>query len=152
MTLDTISDGSDAHHFSSGIIECAQFLRDYNNWRRGDDDNEFHDMPHPKEIGINIDFAIKALDALSGHDHLMVIAAFRYCLGRSTYIVGECAAWIIKTWPLLNEQTKTIIKRELEEQFELDDRARAEQREYKTLGLDCDRREWERVRKLWRSE
>lgn len=146
MILDTISDSSDAHLLPSGIIECAEFLRDYNNWRRGD---ELLSMPEPKEIGINIDFAIKALDALSGHDHLMVIAAFRYCLGRSTYIVGECAAWIIKTWPLLNEQTRTIIQRELEEQFELDDHARAKQREFKPLGWDCDRREWERVRKLW---
>lgn len=146
MILDTIFDGSDAHLLPSGIIECAEFLSHFNQWRRGDESLE---MPEPKEIGMNIDFAVEVMNAMAGHDHLMVIAAFRYCLGRSTYIVGECAAWLIKTWPLLNEQTKTIIQRELEEQFELDDIARAEQREYKPLGWDCDRREWERVRKLW---
>lgn len=129
-------------------MECAAFLREFNQWRLGDSDLEC-DMPDPKEIGMHIDFAIAVMDALSGHDHLMVIAAFRYCLGRKTYIVGECAAWLIKTWPLLNEQTRTIIQRDLEEQFELDDRARAEQREYKPLGWDCDRKEWERVRRLW---
>ena len=128
------------------IQECADYLRRYNEWRRGDDTIKICDQ---RELGLNIEFAIAVMDAIAGHDHLMVIAAFRYCLGRMTYIVSECAAWLIKTWPLLNEQTKTIIKRELEEQFELDDRARAEQREYKTLGWDCDRREWERVRKLW---
>lgn len=136
MILDTICDGSDAHILPSGIIECAEFLSHFNQWRRGDESLE---MPEPKEIGMNIDFAVEVMNAMAGHDHLMVIAAFRYCLGRSTYIVGECAAWLIKTWPLLNKQTQIIIQRELEEQFELDDHARAKQREFKPLGLDCDR-------------
>lgn len=29
---------------------------------------------------------------------LMVVAAHRYCLGRQTYIVGACIAWLTKNW------------------------------------------------------
>lgn len=134
----------------SGISECADYLRKYNEWRRGDpEDNMEVEMPHPSELGLHLDFAVEVMESLSGHDHLMVIAAFRYCLGRQTYIVGECARWLINTWPLLSDPTKAIIKRDLEEQFKLDDDARAQGRDYKPLGWDCDRAEWARVRKLW---
>ena len=36
-----------------------------------------------------------------GRDGLMAIAAFRYCLGRQTYIVGDCAEWLCEQWPSL---------------------------------------------------
>ena len=137
----------------SGISECAEHLRKYNEWRRGDpEDNREVEMPHPRELGLNIDFAVAVLDAMSGHDHLMVISAFRYCLGRMTYIVGDCADWLIKIWPYLSKETQNIIRRDLEEQFTLDDDARATGRDYKPLGWDCDRAEWSRVRKLWGKE
>ena len=41
-----------------------------------------------------------------GFNQLMVIAAFRYCVGRQTYIVGACADWLIEVWPLLSDNTK----------------------------------------------
>ncbi len=129
-----------------GISECADYLRRNNAWRRGDDGIEAAD---PRELGLNIDFAIEVMDAIAGHDHLMVIAATRYCLGRMTYIVGECASWLIKTWPLLSQQTQNIIKRDIEEAFARDDEDREAGRDYKALGWDCDRAEWARVRKLW---
>ena len=88
-------------------------------------------------------------EKLYGRDHLMVIAAVRYCIGRMTYIVGDCADWIIANWNEWPKNTQEIIKRDLEEAFELDDRARSEGRDYKKLGWDCDRNEWERVRSLW---
>jgi len=81
----------------------------------------------------------------------MVTAAFRYCCGRMTYIVSDCADWLIEQWPELSENTKSVIHRDLEEAFARDDADRARGSDYKTLGQDCDRAEWERVRKLWTS-
>jgi hypothetical protein len=132
-----------------GISECADYMRRHNAWRRGDDSIEASD---PRELGLNIDFAVAVLDAMSGHDHLMVIAAFRYCLGRMTYIVGDCASWLIKIWPYLSKETQNIIKRDLEEAFTRDDEDREAGRDYKALGHDCDRAEWSRVRKLWENK
>ena len=129
-----------------GISECADYLRRHNAWRRGDDRIEASD---PRELGLNIDFAVAVLGAMSSHDHLMAIAAFRYCLGRMTYIVGDCASWLIKIWPYLSKETQNIIKRDLEEAFTRDDEDRESGRDCKALGHDCDRAEWERVRKLW---
>lgn len=80
----------------------------------------------------------------------MVIAGFRYCLGRRTYIVGNCADWLIEQWPNFEENTKDVIKRELEEKFSRDDTARSRNDDYLPLGDDCDRAEWERVRGLWK--
>lgn len=84
-----------------------------------------------------------------GRDDLMAIAAFRYCLGRSTYIVGDCADWLIAQWPNIAERAKNVIRRDLEDAFLADDKARADGIDYKPLGWDCDRAQWERVRALW---
>ena len=61
---------------------------------------------------------MKDLDNVWGRDQIMVIAAVRYCMGRSTYIVGDCAEWLIVQWPHFNEHTKAIIQRDLEEEFD----------------------------------
>ena len=92
-----------------------------------------------------------------GRDNLMVIAAMRYCLGRSSYIVSHCVDWLIWLWPQLDEKTKETIQRAIDDGFKRDDGARDR---YKTLpkplrlrhyalGMDMDRAEWERVRALW---
>lgn len=86
---------------------------------------------------------------VTSHDHLMVIAATRYCLGRMTYIVSDCEQWLIELWPSLPEYTRNIIKRDIEEAFKRDDEDREAGRDYKALGHDCDRKSWERVRSLW---
>lgn len=87
-----------------------------------------------------------------GRDNLMVIAAIRYCLGRMTYIVSDCADWIIENWNDWPESVRKIIQRDIDEAFVTDDEARNDRREYLPLGMDCDRQEWERVRKLWNKE
>lgn len=84
-----------------------------------------------------------------GRGDLMAIAAFRYCCGRMSYIVSDCADWLISVWPELSDNTKTVIQRDLEREFQKDDQARLAGDQYKPLGMDCDRAEWERVRKLW---
>lgn len=81
-----------------------------------------------------------------GRDDLMAIAAFRYCLGRQTYIVSYCADWLIEQWPNFSDRARSIIRRELDEAFSQDDEQRAGESDYKRLGHDCDRKEWERVR------
>lgn len=78
------------------------------------------------------------------------IWAFRYCLGRRTYAVADCVTWLVHSWPLLNDDAKTIIRRDLEEAFERDDRDLKEGANRYSLGMDMDRREWERVRRLWK--
>ena len=82
-------------------------------------------------------------------EQLMVTAAVRYCLGRQTYIVGSCADWLIEQWPAINERTRSVIKRDVEEAIKDDDEARATGSKYKPLGWDCDREQWLRVRALW---
>lgn len=87
-----------------------------------------------------------------GRHDLMAVAAVRYCLGRMTYIVGDCADWLIEQWPNLTLVGQRMIIRDVEDAFTLDDRARNEglpARDYRRLGHDCDRAQWERVRRLW---
>jgi hypothetical protein len=90
-------------------------------------------------------------DKLWGSNQFVVLATVRYCLGRQTYIVGECARWLIANWADIEPQMKTLIERDVEDEFRRDDeaRSRAREGEHKPLGWDCDRKEWERVRELW---
>jgi len=84
-----------------------------------------------------------------GYGQLMVIAAFRYCLGRQTYIVSACADWLVEQWDNFDFTTKSVIRRELEEAFAAHDDAVKRDSGYKPLGASCDVREWEKVRTLW---
>lgn len=72
-----------------------------------------------------------------GSYNLMVLAAFRYCLGRRTYIVGSCVDWLTQWWDEIDEHTKKMI---LEETQECLDREWA--------GDACDIEEWEKLLKL----
>lgn len=89
-----------------------------------------------------------------GPGHFAVVATFRYCLGRQTYIVQECVDWLMLHWPSIQKPVRTLIQRELERAFEQDDKVRAAGVEggYKPLGWDCDRQQWERVRALWANQ
>ncbi len=104
MSLLDQLDGSDAHLLPRGVSECANYLRRHNAWRRGDDSIE---APDPRELGINIDFAVQVMDAIAGHDHLMVIAATRYCLGRMTYVVSEGARGLVADMKAALDNAKT---------------------------------------------
>lgn len=77
------------------------------------------------------------------------LGSFRYYLGRMTYAVGDFCDLLIKEWPSLPDRTKNLIQRDLTEAFTRDDEQRADGKEYLPLGHDCDRQQWERVRKLW---
>ena len=41
-----------------------------------------------------------------GDRDMMVICAFRYCLGRRTYVVSECVAWLIRVWDKLDAKAR----------------------------------------------
>ena len=80
-----------------------------------------------------------------GRDSLMAIAAFRYCLGRQSYIVGDCCEWLTEQWPSLPSNVRAVIERDLREAIKRDDDARADGEQYKPLGMDMDRKDWLRV-------
>lgn len=79
----------------------------------------------------------------------LYIGATRYYLGRMTYAVEEFTRTLIRNWENLSDETRSIIKRDVEEEFALDDAARERGDQHKPLGWDCDRQSWEKVRRLW---
>lgn len=85
-----------------------------------------------------------------GPQGIMAVCAVSYCLGRQTVIAGVCADWLEQVWGTLPEKAKLLIERDVEREFDKDDQARNTGRRL-VLGADCDRAEWERVRKLWRA-
>lgn len=68
-------------------------------------------------------------------DELTLLCAFRYALGRRTYIVYHVANEIIKNKNNLTDTDKYIIIKEITEAEERDG-----------LGMECDKWEWIRVR------
>ena len=77
------------------------------------------------------------------------LGATRYYMGRMTYAVSSFCELLIEQWPALNKDTRYMIQRDLEREFEKDDEMRQQKSEFLPLGQDCDRAEWERVRRLW---
>ena len=77
------------------------------------------------------------------------LGATRYYLGCTTYAVGEFADLLIEHWPTLDYNTRFLLQRDIEQEFRCDDEARKCGYQYFPLGADCDRAEWERVRRLW---
>ena len=99
----------------------------------------------------------KAVAIDSDNERLIVIAAFRYYLGRQTISVWSFGRWLENVWPSLCQGTRDIIQRELEEAFKRDAEDREQFIAGKTsfkifaLGSDCDRRTWAGVRRLYRT-
>ena len=83
-----------------------------------------------------------------GMGGLMITAAVRYCIGRRSYIVSECVDWILANWNGWPDSVKAIIERDVEDEFECDD----QNPEWNRLGDACDKRQWEKVRALWRND
>ena len=84
-----------------------------------------------------------------GRDDMMAIAAVRYCIGRMTYITGDCGEWLLQQWPNIRPSARAVIQRDIDEAFARDDEARESGDSYRPLGCDCDRAEWQKVRELW---
>ena len=86
-----------------------------------------------------------------GRDDLMALAAVRYCLGRMSYIVGDCCEWLPRVWPHIKPSMRTIIARDIDEAIRRDSEARARGDEHLPLGMDFDRAEWVRMQRLWQA-
>ena len=90
----------------------------------------------------------------------LVMASTRYFMGRMTIATCAHARELAKAWPELPDNVKTVLRRDLEREFELDDKARERakksgKRPYLSsfpLGWDCDRESWELVRQAWLKE
>jgi len=67
----------------------------------------------------------------------MLLCAFRYCLGRRTYMVNICVENIIKNWNKIGSRLKEILHKEIRQ---------AQSRNQ--LGDPCDAMDWEKILKL----
>lgn len=67
-------------------------------------------------------------------DRLILIAAFRYALGRMTYMPSVVAGAIESCWPELTEHDRRLIKNEINEAIERGH-----------IGMQCDAATWCRV-------
>ena len=86
-----------------------------------------------------------------GRQTTLWVGALRYYMGRQTYAVGNFCDLLLECWPHLDSSVRSLIQRDLEKQFELDDQERAKgEKRMRWLGADCDRKQWEKVRALWR--
>lgn len=73
-------------------------------------------------------------------DQLMAMAAHRYCMGRSSYIVGSCLDWIKATWEQMQAKTQSIMLRDT-----LDDLHRYKELPYASDWQRLSRWMWERM-------
>lgn len=80
----------------------------------------------------------------------MAMCAVRYCIGRMTYVVSDCCDWLRAVWPHLREHTRNIIRRDIDEAIDDDDKALAQGMSRRRIGMQCDSDQWRRVaRDLW---
>ena len=80
-----------------------------------------------------------------GRGDLMAVAAVRYCLGRMSYIVGDCADWLCNQWPNVEPKMRNVIERDIREAVQRDDQSRYHRMSNHPLGMDMDREQWLRV-------
>ncbi|ATW46605.1 preprotein translocase subunit SecG [Glaesserella parasuis] len=76
----------------------------------------------------------------------LAIQSLRYCRGRMTYVVSDCADFIRQHWQDFSQNTKNIIIRELDTGLKLHEGDVRDGREYRYLGHDCDYRTWKNLR------
>ncbi len=89
------------------------------------------------------------MQMLGFDDVILWHGAFSYYCGRATIAVSAFIDDLIKNWPRLSEKARYLIKRDLEREFAQDDEDRRTRSRHNRLGHDCDRKEWEKVRRLW---
>jgi len=72
-------------------------------------------------------------------DEQMLVSAVRYALGRATYIVASTVREVVRCWPHLSENARTVIEYDVQEAFD-----------NQRTGMDCDATEWQRILDLAR--
>lgn len=80
-------------------------------WRHPDDEPL---PPPPTAMRLLLDLTVGDTPdrAFPDPEDWLVLAAFRYCLGRQTYVSGDCAVWLEAIWGALAEDTRETITRE----------------------------------------
>ena len=68
-------------------------------------------------------------------DRLIMICAFRYALGRMTYVPGHTVDWLLANLPRLSKGDRDLLAREIDEAARL-----------QRLGMSCDVATWSRLR------
>jgi hypothetical protein len=68
----------------------------------------------------------------NGDERLVLICAFRYALGRMTYVVGTVVDLIRNNWHVLDDGTKDLFVREIHDH----------KRVFGNIGMDFDERAW----------
>lgn len=76
------------------------------------------------------------------------LGSFRYYLGRQSYAVSDFCDLLVSQWNSIPDRCKVLIRKELNDAFIKDDEMRADpgRSSYYPLGMDMDRRQWERVK------
>jgi len=87
----------------------------------------------------------------------LLISTTRYYLGRMTAAAGAFAAQLAEAWPTIPSGARSIIRRDIQQQFVDDDLTRSRDEangidDPLPLGHDCDRQSWELVRTAWRQQ
>lgn len=72
-----------------------------------------------------------------GEDRDVLIYAFRYALGRSTYSTSTMSDLIAVNWPTLAKHDRELFQREIQEAIDMG-----------YHGMEMDKQAWERVLKL----
>jgi hypothetical protein len=70
----------------------------------------------------------------NGDDVAVLISAFRYALGRATYITGIVAGAILDNWHTLGPDCRNLIIKEI-----------LDAKERNQVGHDCDWTQWKRI-------
>jgi len=78
--------------------------------------------------------------------------AFRYCLGRQTYVVYDFCCEAKSKITRITDRYILLMARDLAEAIQADDKARLDGIMFKPLGDDYDRAEWIKFSKIVSSE
>lgn len=70
-----------------------------------------------------------------GDADIILVCAFRYALGRRTYVVDCVANEILRKWKYLRDSDKSLFVKEILEHKNV----------YGNLGMECDAKSWERI-------
>lgn len=73
-------------------------------------------------------------------DDTIIHCAVRYCIGRRTYIVSECAAphgWLRKKWPGLKNITRILISKDIRAALQWEKHVPG------SIGMEMDHRIWQ---------
>ena len=79
----------------------------------------------------------------------MIINATRYALAHLTHGASETAQWLIENWDELDGVVKSQLRSDIEAELRQDDAAIQEGSTRRSVAMEFDRREWEKVRALW---